>query len=561
MKFKSLKVRILSSFSLLIAVFILFTIYNYTTSNSIEQETSVLVERDLTIMNASESIVTSSSVRLSAALGYVLTGDTTYIDSFNYYKEEADKYAKILQNHTDNKELANLIESGRSWTKLVEEDVFAVYQAGDVDLARDNLLAATDLISAVLSGYSETADYYNETMQTAGAEVVQNTANSKMITVIVSIFVILLGAFIATYTANLIARPINEVADRMKSLATGDLSNEPLNVTEKDEIGSLMVSANDLNARLKATIHSITDAAETVAKSSNELVFVSTEVKENTSQVTSTMEELAAGTEKQASAAADLTESMQTFTNSIELTTEESLQLQRSSQSVQQLTLSGRSLMEQSTDQMATINRLMMDSVQKVEGLNEQSAEISNLVSVIDAISAQTNLLALNAAIEAARAGEAGKGFAVVADEVRKLAEQVQHSVSDISSIVARIQGETQNVTKSLQTGYEEVVKGSAQIAETGTTFNHISDAVDTMLQSIDAISSNLSTVLTQSGQIGLSTDEIASISQQSAAGVQQTTATTIQVGDTMEQVVSHANRLSTLADELDQNVRQFKLS
>lgn len=86
MKFKSLKVRILSSFSLLIAVFILFTIYNYTTSNSIEQETSVLVERDLTIMNASESIVTSSSVRLSAALGYVLTGDTTYIDSFNYYK-------------------------------------------------------------------------------------------------------------------------------------------------------------------------------------------------------------------------------------------------------------------------------------------------------------------------------------------------------------------------------------------------------------------------------------------------------------------------------------------
>lgn len=561
MKFKSLKVRILSSFSLLIAVFILFTIYNYTTTNSIEQETSLLVDRDLEILTASESIVTSSSVRLSAALGYVLTGDKTYIDSFNFYKEEAEKYAKILENHTDDPELAKLIESARSWTKLVEEDVFAVYQAGDVDLARDNLLAATDLISSVLSGYSANADHYDETIQASSAQVVQNTSNSKMITVIVSIFVILLGIFIATYTANLIARPINAVADRMKSLATGDLSNEPLHIKEKDEIGSLMMSANDLNERLKATIHSITDAAETVAKSSNELVFVSTEVKENTSQVTSTMEELAAGTEKQASAAADLTESMQTFTNSIELTTEESLQLQRSSQSVQQLTLSGRSLMEQSTDQMATINRLMMDSVQKVEGLNEQSAEISNLVSVIDAISAQTNLLALNAAIEAARAGEAGKGFAVVADEVRKLAEQVQHSVSDISSIVARIQGETQNVTKSLQTGYEEVVKGSAQIAETGTTFNHISDAVDTMLQSIDTISSNLSTVLTQSGQIGLSTDEIASISQQSAAGVQQTTATTLQVGDTMEQVVSHANRLSTLADELDQNVRQFKLS
>ncbi|MEE1132028.1 MAG: HAMP domain-containing protein, partial [Caryophanon sp.] len=363
MKFKSLKVRILSGFSLLITVFILFTVYNYTINNSIAQQTNVLVEQDLAVLNSSESMVTSSSVRLSAALGYILTGDTTYIDSFNYYKEEANKHAAILQSHTDNQELADLIESGRAWTKLVEDDVFAVYQAGDVELARDNLLGATDLVTSVLRGYSETADYYTQSMETAGADVAQNTTSSKTITVIVSIFVILLGSWIAIATANTIARPINEVAERMKGLATGDLSSEPLHVKEKDEIGSLMISANDLNARLKSTIHSITDAAETVSKSSAELVFVSTEVKENTTQVTSTMEELADGTEKQASAAADLTESMQTFTHSIELTTKESLQLQHSSQSVQQLTLSGRSLMEQSTDQMTTINRLMLDSV------------------------------------------------------------------------------------------------------------------------------------------------------------------------------------------------------
>src|SRR5699024_11491137 len=117
-------------------------------------------------------------------------------------------------------------------------------------------------------------------------------------------------------------------------------------------------------------------------------------------------------------------------------------------------------------------DQIVHEAVDKVEGLDHDTQEISQLVSVIQNVAEQTNLLALNAAIEAARAGEHGKGFAVVADEVRKLAEQSSNSVKNITDIVETIQNESFNVMDSLSNGYREVTEGTAQIQQTGTNVN-----------------------------------------------------------------------------------------
>jgi len=234
--------------------------------------------------------------------------------------------------------------------------------------------------------------------------------------------------------------------------------------------------------------------------------------------------------------------------------------VQRDSNTVLEMTADGRQLMATSTEQMARIHTLVQDSVQKVEGLAIQSQEISKLVTVINDIAAQTNLLALNAAIEAARAGEQGRGFAVVADEVRKLAEQVTYSVSDISTIVEGIQNETKVVSQSLVAGYKEVELGTNQIRTTGETFEKISTTVSHMDQNIKHVANNLLDIVESTKRINNTIDDIASVSEEAAAGVEQTSASVQQSSSSMDEVAASSEQLATLSEELNGLVQQFKI-
>lgn len=559
-QFKSLKLQILSSFIILLVFVSCFTAYSYFSNQGMEKKAISLVEQDMIVLNASQNLAMSSSVRLSAALSYVTSGDEKYIEVFNEYRKMAEENNSIIEKYDNSDKRQKLVETAREWSNGVNKDVFEVYQNGDKEQALKNLTAINSLVTEVRTGYEEIAKERAKAINLVGKDVVNTSSNNKTIGLIVSLIMTVLGVVIAILTANQISKPVKVVSVRMDEMADGHLNHEPLPITRRDEIGVLMTAANEMNAKMKEAMQSIATVSETVASSSEELAQSSNEVKTGTEQVASTMQELAAGTETQASASSDLAETMTTFARHIQETTDEGNALKQHSSQVQQLTATGKELMTTSTDQMATINEIVLDSVRKVEGLNEQSAEISKLVSVIDDISNQTNLLALNAAIEAARAGEHGKGFAVVADEVRKLAEQVQFSVTDISTIVNRIQSETGSVTHSLQAGYEEVKKGTIQINNTNSTFDQISGAVEDMIENIDTISNNLEKVLKDTEVINRSIDEIASISEESAAGVEQTTATVQEASSTMEMISKSAGQLAGMAEQLNSQLQKFKL-
>jgi len=559
-QFKTIKARILTTFIILLVLFVCFTTYTYFSNTNMEKQAKGLVKEDLVVLEASKDLSMSISVRLSAALNYVVTGDETYIDTFNKYRQIAEDSNRVVEQYEKSAEREKLVEVAREWSNRVNDEVFEVYKRGDKQLALENLTAMNDLVTEVRTGYEEVADKRTVSIKEVGNDVVNTSASNKTIGMIVSLILTITGILLAIFTANRISRPITIVANRMRELADGNLRHEPFAVTQQDEIGQLMLTANDLNKKLKETISSIHNVSETVAASSEELAQSANEVQTGTEQISYTMQELATGTETQASTAGDLAETMTTFQSSIHETTQEGIELKEHSEHVHDLTTTGKQLMVQSTQQMATINDIVLDSVKKVEGLNAQSAEISKLVSVIDEISNQTNLLALNAAIEAARAGEHGKGFAVVADEVRKLAEQVQFSVTDISTIVHRIQNETGTVTNSLQAGYEEVRKGTAQLDQTNSTFDQISQAVEDMNDNINVISQNLTKISQHSEAINGSIDEMASISQESAAGVEQTTATVEETAATMDEISKSANQLAEMAEELNTQLQKFTL-
>lgn len=559
-QFKTIKARILTMFIILLVLFVCFTTYTYFSNTNMEKQAKGLVKEDLVVLEASKDLSMSISVRLSAALNYVVTGDETYIDTFNKYRQLAEDSNRVVEQYEKSAEREKLVEVAREWSNRVNSEVFEVYKRGDKQLALENLTAINDLVTEVRTGYEEVADKRTVSIKEVGNDVVNTSASNKTIGMIVSLILTITGILLAIFTANRISRPITIVANRMRELADGNLRHEPFTVTQQDEIGQLMLSANDLNVNLNETISSIHNVSETVAASSEELAQSANEVQTGTEQISYTMQELATGTETQASTAGDLAETMTTFQNSIHETAQEGIELKEHSEHVHDLTTTGKQLMIQSTQQMATINDIVLESVKKVEGLNAQSAEISKLVSVIDEISNQTNLLALNAAIEAARAGEHGKGFAVVADEVRKLAEQVQFSVTDISTIVHRIQNETGTVTNSLQAGYEEVRKGTAQLDQTNSTFDQISQAVEDMNDNINVISQNLTKISQHSEAINGSIDEMASISQESAAGVEQTTATVEETAATMDEISKSANQLAEMAEELNTQLQKFTL-
>lgn len=217
-------------------------------------------------------------------------------------------------------------------------------------------------------------------------------------------------------------------------------------------------------------------------------------------------------------------------------------------------------MMANSVSQMQSIDNIVKNSVDGVKELDVKSGEISKLVGVIASIAEQTNLLALNAAIEAARVGDQGKGFAVVADEIRQLAEQVSVSVVDITDIVNNIQSESAKLVVGLETGYEQVEKGTNQIQQTGETFNKISSSVESMGNAIKEISNRLAGNRSTTKNMSTNIEEIAGLSEQSAAGIEQTSATAQQTTSTMQEVSSSSEELANLAEKLSNLVERFKI-
>ncbi|KGR76262.1 methyl-accepting chemotaxis protein [Ureibacillus sinduriensis] len=379
--------------------------------------------------------------------------------------------------------------------------------------------------------------------------------------VIIMGITLVIGILIIWLFANRVSNPIKKVTEQMEYIAKGDLTRPQLDIKLKDETGQLANGLNNLQSKLSSMIQNISQASQMITGHSEELTQSANEVKIGAEQVARTMEEIASGTESQASHASDLSSAMGTYVEKVEEANENGEKIHQSSHEVLQLTQGGSQLMSKSIEQMASIDRIVHDSVQKVRQLDVQSNEISKLVTVIKEVAEQTNLLALNAAIEAARAGEHGRGFAVVAEEVKKLAEQVAISVSDITQIVGKIQSDSSEVAHSLQNGYTEVEKGTDQLRTTGETFNKITESVQMMVENIQTVSDSLTMIKSTSQEMSSSIEEIASISEESAAGVEQTAASTQQTSSSMEEVAANSEELAKLAKELNDLIQQFKLS
>lgn len=560
-RIKSIKHKMLLGFTFVFILVLAQGTYANITAQNVKKDTRYIVDEQVTVLTANQQLAYSVANRISLVRSYVTTRDESFKEMYWEYSEKGEHYAEIMKKALVSSEFDPSVVNGmREWDQRIEEEIFQPFENGQIGVAQKNVSELMPIGQELMLDFESAALKRENLINKTGSNMIQSSNVTAIIIGVASLFVIVLGVIIAIITARMITNPIRIVMNRMNNIAEGNFNEEPLQTNLNDEIGELMEATNQMSENSRVLLQDIDRVSGHINQQSDGLTVYSNEVQTGSEQVAITMEELARGAESQAEHASSLSEMMDSFNQKLVETNESGARVQDVSERVLEMTNTGSGLMETSTSQMSVIDQIVHEAVQKVEGLDIHTKEISDLISVIQDIADQTNLLALNAAIEAARAGEHGAGFSVVADEVRKLAEQVSHSVTDITGIVNRIQNESSAVTGSLQEGYKEVEQGTEQIQTTQQTFKQISEAVTDMEKNIHVSSENLLDITKNSEEMSRFIQEIAAISEESAAGVEQTSAQTQETSSSMQEVAISSNDLSKLAQELEGFVNQFEL-
>ncbi|ASS76249.1 hypothetical protein CIG75_15735 [Tumebacillus algifaecis] len=371
----------------------------------------------------------------------------------------------------------------------------------------------------------------------------------------------LLVAIIASYlVAHYNARPLYKLTQVAYQVASGDLRVEKLTVNRKDELGDLSRSVNSMVDNLHELIGSVSDTAVQVAASSEELSASTEQAAISTEQVTETIQTVAAGAESQLQRTQESEMAIEGMTMGIQSIAETSVAVAEASLQSAMEAEQGNESIQQAVQQMAMIVETVNEYASGMKVLEQRSQEIGAIVEVITGIAAQTNLLALNAAIEAARAGEHGKGFAVVADEVRKLAEQSGQSAGQIENLIQAIQAETTRSIDSMDKVMREVQSGTEVVHVAGSAFHHILESARQVAEQVQEMTASSQEMSASSQEVAQSVEEVTRIANDSASNAKMVAASSEEQLAVIEEISRSSESLSEMAQELQEKIKKFQV-
>jgi methyl-accepting chemotaxis protein len=354
-------------------------------------------------------------------------------------------------------------------------------------------------------------------------------------------------------------RPLQNLRDNAKLAAGGDLTAS-VPVTNGNEIGQAAESFNEMISSLRRLTINIQHSAREVGESSLNLKETATQTAQATNEITESIQNVAIGTETQLISSQECQTAMTEMAVGIQRIAESSGVVSELAIDTAKLAAEGGIIIDRTTGQIERLEQHIIFAAESMRELNEYSNRIGDILSHISEVAGQTNLLALNASIEAARAGEHGNGFAVVATEIRKLAERSRESSEEIAEILQAISTRSGTLSKSLETSASEARECTSLAGGSGDSFRSILVAVEEVSSQVQEVSAASEQMSASSEQIAATLEELARIAQTSAGHSQQVAAASEEQLASVEEVAGAAEQLRTLASELNTAVSRFRV-
>jgi methyl-accepting chemotaxis protein len=475
--------------------------------------------------------------QIQSATGYVFNGDDQSLQQHGEAKKELnaelDELGKMLKT-----------EKGKGLLEKIQQDTVRLSAITDQEITfkrANRSYEANDLASGpktqeILKTFgtdcNELEAWEDKLAQDQLGVERQAEGLANAITLTLVGCGLLLGIGIAFLIARSITGSIMGMLEAIQKIAEKDLAVEDVEVTSRDEIGQAEIALNSMKNTLHQMVRNIAATAEHLASASEEISAGATQSVE-TARV-------------QAGQAQQVAVAMQEMSSTVQHVSEHSQSASNSSNRAATAAKQGGQVVEQTLSTMRSIAESSRMVAARIGELGKSSEEIGKIVAVIDDLADQTNLLALNAAIEAARAGEQGRGFAVVADEVRKLAERTTKATQGIGTMIESIQNETRNAVQAIELGSRDVQIGVEKTTASGTALKEIIAMAEQVGDTITQIASAATEQSSATEQVNMNVAQIASLTQGASSAAEET--------------AKACAELSAMALDLQNLVNQFKL-